>query len=238
MTHRRSGTFAAVAVFSLTVPVLAYAQSNLLVIEQTGASNTLSVDQSNASDSAVGGLRVLEADPRVGTLDLDAIGVARQDGDGNVATVVLGGDGANAGLSQSGSGNIANITGGGSSQSGVSQVGSGNRATVNVTGNLGSRGMIEQVGNGNTGRVDVAGGSRGTLVQEGDDNDRSLSVDGGADITFTQIGSGLTDATSNAAIASAVAAGATGLPTGVQVISNATSVQITQTALPGLGTGK
>ncbi|WP_152048370.1 hypothetical protein [Aureimonas psammosilenae] len=221
---------------------VATAQNNLLVIQQTGSNNTLSVDQSNASNSAIGGLELVVPDTTSGILAIDADDIARQAGDGNVASVIVNGGGANVGLQQNnangGAGNVANIRANGLSQSAIGQFGAGNRGTVTVTGDLGGRGTLLQNGDGNTGSVDVAGEGSGTLIQNGSNNTRSLNVEGSANVSVVQNGSGLSDASSNAAIASAVASGATGLPTGVQVISNATSVQITQTALPGIGSGR
>lgn len=225
----------------------ASAQSNTITIEQTGIGNTLSVDQSEASNSTVGGLTITEGDPAtytdsgdpgitatVNPLVVTTNEVARQDGVGNSADITISHDGgrayldqdtgSGAGLSGGAIGNIATIGLSADAATAVlGQAGLGNEAHINVTGDLGSSGTILQKGNDNNASLLVEGSrNAGFISQNGDNNDTGLVRVGGVDtsVTYIQQGSNLAPVTPGS---------------GVSVISNAASVTITQSSFAGAG---
>lgn len=205
---------------------LSVAQDNTLMIERKASGNTLSVARSGAGDGTVGGLELPVANAPIEVLGFDAARAARRVARNNCTKVVVGGEERRGGLAQADdrgdADNVAAITGGALPQSAVDQPGSGDRTAVSVTGDLGGRDAVPRRGDGSTGFVALRGGGSGTLVQNGNDSNRGLNVAGDTDVGIVQNDSGLTDAASNAAIASAIAR--TGrLPAGLRV---------TRTALP------
>lgn len=214
------------------------AQSNTITIEQTGVGNTLSVDQSAASNSSVGGLTFAEGDAKSYTdssdpglsATLNPLTVtsttgeaATQTGGQNSASIEISGDGGNVFLNQNNSGggslgNIASIglTGDGAAVA-LGQLGLKNEATINVSGAL-AKGTILQDGDYNKSNLSVTGsGAEGFISQKGNNNDTgTVNVSGvNTSVTYIQQGNNLSPA-------------ATGQ--GVSVISNAAAVTITQTS--------
>lgn len=202
----------------------AYAgDSNQITITQDGLANSLTVDQSQANNSIVGGTE-LNGDNR-----LSLGSSAKQLGNGNTAdlTITKDGslDGGQIGLfqsnsSQSGSPNNAIVSVLGSGLGLVSQDGEGNIANIhvegeNTTGNVSQTGNFNQVGTLSTPGLSVTGkNASGKIIQKGNGNDTALTVFGdGTSVTYTAAGDGL----------------ATTIPGGVQVISNGATVTITQT---------
>jgi hypothetical protein len=201
----------------------AYAGSNnQITIEQTGFGNNLTVDQSKASRSVVGGVLVGSGN----TLSLTD--TARQIGGGNTADLTIedldGVSGGKIGLLQNnvsktaagaGANNAAiSVLGGG--QALVSQIGGANAASLSVRG-LGATGAITQNGNRNDADLTVSGtGAQGAIEQIGNNNDLSLLVSGqGTNASYTLIGNNISNSTAGGG--------------GVQVISNGATVTITQT---------
>lgn len=186
------------------------------------AGNSLSLDQTGASNSIVAGLSIPEeGDGNSISLDdistgeeldspsgfdvfrlddpfesVDPYRPATQIGSGNSATITAIGDGADIGLYQNGIGNVATLTADGDSASAsLFQSGDDNNGTVTVTGK----------------------DSRGFLAQIGDDNVTSLNVDtDGASVSYTVEG----DATNST------------LPANVVSSSGSGQITITQTTLP------
>lgn len=245
---------------SLALAEAAGAQSNTLVIEQSGSDNALTVDQSDASDSSVAGLEpnrsrrsfvvqtgtetveTTTADgtvtkqevPVYGSVSADVLGyrnadTARQAGSGNSASIRMTGDGGAARLLQDnsrggfGDGNTASVTALNGSSVVLGQVGLANDADLNVTGAL-SNGTILQSGNRNIANLRVTGsGSSGFISQIGSNNNTGLTVTGnGTTAAYVLQGNGLRSAVAG----------------GVGVTASGTTVQITQTAMPGIGAGR
>lgn len=167
--------------------------------------NTLSVDQSTANRSAVGGpnLPVSMSPPEL-TLDMVAGGTpsaALQRGEGNVATLTMTGDGGTLLLMQdtspggalqmpgSGTSNYAEVTTIGAALGAVVQMGTGNRAELDLDN---SRGLIGQFGTDLNAKLQVGSGGQGRIVQVGHNNRTELMVSAGADVTYSQIGNNLT----------------------------------------------
>ena len=193
--------------------------NELFVIQDSLSSNTgnaLYIDQSQAVESVVAGLRDegaltldVSADPaNVGVL-LDALAPdprvpARQIGGNNAATITIAAQGGHVGLSQTHSGaggpNIANVElgalGMGSSAS-IFQDGAGNTGEITMGRDapaLSSQARLFQRGDANRGHVDVSGsGVSGTLVQSGRNNSYDLQVSGpqGTNVIWQQIGDNL-----------------------------------------------
>lgn len=233
--HRLSLFAAAFA--GIAMPALA--QQNEVYIEQRGTGNQLTIDQSEAENSRVGGLtigRVLGATPsssrrgpiltNILNIEVPTSQTALQSGGNNEATVTIQGGGAassqinDVGLVQTGLGNSASVNANGSGLLGsVAQAGLNNVATLDLLGE-GSTGSVLQVGIGNNANLSVSGGNEGLIGQFGRNNDSgTVVVDGvGTSVTVIQAGNNLAPVNGQ----------------GVSVISNAASVTITQT---GFGTG-
>lgn len=185
--------------------------NNIIVLEQSsdrvGPANVLTIDQSAADNSRVGGSL---SDPAL---------PARQAGGANTASITLGGNRAAAALTQVNTAlspvasdiNTATLIGGGFADLVLVQEGAGNTGLLTV-GAGGNAGELQQFGRLNTGTVTVSGSdARGRLIQNGSGNTYSLEVDGvGTSVEFRQVGNNLSARTP------------------VSVISNATSVTITQ----------
>lgn len=160
---------------------------DLLQISTGQTGNTLSIDQSDASNSVLAGDRL-------------SLTPARQVGDANTAALTIGdGDGGRIGFGQSGVANDAIVSILGDNALGlVQQTGLGNAANLSVTsldGTSPAEGVINQLGNRNTAALTVRGiNTSGTLVQIGSGNSNALNVDGSdASVVFTQIGRNLTN---------------------------------------------
>ncbi len=224
MTRRMNATVATVALAMLAAPAAAVAGSdNVLYLSQDGSSNTIHVDQSNASGSTVGGL-TLPSDLSVGNLtpsNLDGTNTpARQSGFNNSADVTIAGSGSGgeAGLLQDNSsspihGNTATLALGTGAFGLVAQLGDRNNANLNVSGSNAFGGIVQN-GSDNTAGLTVSdSGVTGKLVQNGDNNTAGLVVSGTPGTTVTYQVNG-----SNAYFA-----------TNAQVITNGATVLITQT---------
>lgn len=226
----------------------AAAQSNTLSIQQgdpsrPGTGNTITVDQSQAGGSTVGGLTLTQPtsrsflqveEPRGDEDAVQAVTVntlsavaqpgspARQRGDNNTASVTITGwDGFVGLLQESGTG------------------GTGNAATVNLAG--AGEALVGQIGNGNVANLTVTPAALGgTILQDGTGNNATLGVTGaGATGLVSQVGSGLTSnltvdgaGTSVSLYQDGVGQAFVGGP-GTSVISNGATVTITQTAIGG-----
>lgn len=239
-------TLAIASLAAILPAAQAMADSNILSILQEGGGNTLTVDQSQASDSKVGGLSIsntLDSLSLTGQLDAGALGTSNgtmitsgsrqmdvlratskaelpavQDGSNNSATVTLSGSNGFVGLLQ---------------QSPLN--GTGNRATVNVSGN--GQALVGQLGGNNEAKAILgAGASQAAILQKGNGNFADLSVTGSnASGQINQIGNGLNNSlsvtganTSAALIANGVS---NGTSTPVTVQSNGASVTITQSKM-------
>ena len=217
----RNATISAVLLTALCSA--AYAGSNnQITIEQTGIGNNLTVDQSKATGSVVGGVSMSSANR------LSLTNTARQTGGGNTANLTIedadGVSGGKIGLlqnnaSQAAVGTSANnvaasVLGGGLGL--VSQIGGANVADLSVRG-LGATGTINQRGHRNNAGLTVSGtGANGVINQIGNDNALDLQVSGaGTTASYTLIGNNISDTTAGGG--------------GVQVISNGATVTITQT---------
>jgi hypothetical protein len=229
----RFSLFAA-AFACMTAPALA--QTNEVYIEQRGVGNQLTLDQSEAENSRVGGLTIgrvlgvpadaLQRRPllrNVLNISVPNSQAALQSGTSNsavidVSTPTSGSAATNdVGLLQSGFGNSATVTAEGSALIGsVTQTGSLNAATLNLSGD-GSIGSILQAGSNNDASLAVTGGGSGFIGQAGNNINGALSVDG-TTASLIQVGNNLAFQPNQS----------------VSVISSAASVTITQTAF---GTG-
>lgn len=151
----------ATAVFGLLlcgVPS-ALAEGNKLFIIQNGSGNDLTIDQSRANGSIVGGV---SEDGSALVPDEDSAAV--QEGDGNRVDVVIEGDDGRAFFSQ---------------RSGAPLAGVSNDATISVTD--GSTASILQDGSGNVADLNVSGeGTLGSIFQRGFGNESGLTVSGSA----------------------------------------------------------
>lgn len=191
--------------------------------------NSLSIDQSGASNSLVAGPSLPALLPYLGlTLDAAASSSLRpafQRGEGNEATVTMTGDGGSLLLLQdtspgtplqmpgSGTSNVAVVTTTGAALGAVIQMGTGNNAGL-VLDN--SRGLIGQFGTNLRANLDVEAGGNGQIIQIGNRSTAELSVPAGASATYVQMGNDL----------------GTAGQTGVQVITttNPGTITINQTA--------
>jgi hypothetical protein len=189
--------------------------------------NSLSVDQSRASNSLVLGPNQAMTSALEGkTLTLNGLQFASdgpdrpalQRGEGNSATVVITGDGGQLQLLQdnskagTSSGNKAEATLAEGALGGVFQLGDGNEATLKVDP-LG-KGLIAQNGNGNFANLVVHGGGEGQIIQNGNANNQPLTVNSNTTVMVTQNGNGLQPVGT----------------TGIQVFStNPGTISITQT---------
>jgi hypothetical protein len=221
-TMTRNITMSAILLVALCGTAYA-GNNNQITIKQDGFANSLTVDQSEASNSIVGGTE-LNGDNR-----LSLGSSAKQLGNGNTADLTIkkdgGLDGGQIGLfqsnsSQSGSPNDAIVSVLGNGLGLVSQDGEGNIANIhvggeNTTGNVSQTGNFNRVGTLTQPGLSVKGkNASGSIIQNGNGNDTALTVFGdGTSVTYTAAGDGL----------------ATTIPGGVQVISNGATVTITQT---------
>lgn len=239
-------TLAIASLVAILPAAQAMADSNTLSILQEGGGNTLTVDQSQASGSKVGGLSIGEAIERqslTGQLDAGALGTSNntlitsgsqkidalrahtqpdlpavQNGSDNSAIVTLSGSKGFVGLLQKSPLN-----------------GTGNRATVNVSGN--GQALIGQLGENNEAKAILgAGASQAAILQKGDGNLADLSVTGSnARGQINQIGNGLNNSLSVTGANTSAALIANGVsnstPTPVTVQSNGASVTITQSKM-------
>lgn len=181
---------ALVAVALASSPVLA--DGNTVYLSQTGDRNTISVDQSRASNSVVRG---------TGQARGGSGNAAAQIGDGNAATIDVVGDGGDVRLLQRDDGNRANITietlAGALVPSSVSvmQDGPGNESLVDIRGRN-STGSVSQDGRDNYARLTVAGSNAsGTVRQIGNRNNFGFEVGSGTNVNFQQIGNGFNSST-------------------------------------------
>ena len=221
-TMTRNITMSAILLVALCGTAYA-GDNNQITIKQDGFDNSLTVDQSQANNSIVGGTE-LNGDNR-----LSLGSSAKQLGNGNTAdlTITKDGslDGGQIGLfqsnsSQSGLPNDAIVSVLGNGLGLVSQDGEGNIANIhvegeNTTGNVSQTGNFNKVGTLSTPGLSVTGkNASGSITQNGDGNDIGLAVIGnGTTASYTINGNGMT----------------TPAPGGVQVISNGATVTITQT---------
>lgn len=180
----------------------AVAQSNELFIIQDGSDNQLTVDQSDASDSRIGGLIL---DPGVGTVSIQSLPdpvlqtdtAATQTGSGNEIDVTIAGSLGQVFFSQTApvtapaSTNSATIDVTGPASAGLLQDGLGNVADLEVVGN-GAAGGIVQLGDRNKAGLSVRGADA-LILQNGNDNTATgLSVDAASSgFVLQQIGDGL-----------------------------------------------
>ena len=168
--------------------------------------NTLSIDQSAALNSSLGGIGANLVGSIEGILAGQLGGndplTATQRGEGNAATLKLTGSGGQLQLFQSSSpsapwvpggavgDNQATITAAGYSLGGVIQVGSLNQAALTLDN---SRGLVTQLGTELSATLDVKPGGTGTVIQQGNRSTiGTLEVAAGTSVTYTQIGDGLT----------------------------------------------
>lgn len=213
----------------------AVAQNNEASLEQRGSGNELTIDQTNAVGSSVGGLTIERLTPPVAgfvrPLIANALSInvppsqrTLQLGSDNQAAIDISSSGGNApndvGMVQSGVLNSAtvNLDGSGLLAS-IAQAGFDNEATLNLR-DSGSRGTIVQVGTGNEAELRVSGGNEGYVGQFGNRNNAgTVTVEGpDAAVTYIQIGNNLQPASN----------------TGVSVFTNAGAVTITQTGFGGV----
>ncbi|WP_412504386.1 hypothetical protein [Roseovarius sp. SYSU LYC5161] len=183
--------------------------NNAFVIQETPPNvsdgNSLSIDQSGASNSSVAGVSRNSVDPNDATniislapapdetqflsiedplISFDPNGAATQSGIGNSASIVAGSD-TQVGMFQSGDYNDGSIDAG-SGQVLLYQEGNNNSGTLSTAGGA-SRASLLQEGNNNVGTVAVVGtDAEGLLTQVGDGNNTSLDVTtAGASVSFT-----------------------------------------------------
>lgn len=186
--------------------------------------NTLRVDQSNASNSRVGG-------PTSNSLALEPLEPSNVDdnalqiGSGNQGDITIEGDRGVVSFVQSGNGsavgtnNIATVNlGAGATLAAIEQLGTGNNANLDVSGN-GSDGSIFQQGLNNQATLTVTDGASGTINQRNNNNSANLVVGGTPDaaVTLNQNG-GRTFDSENPSVNSPA----------IQVFTNTTGVTITQ----------
>ena len=166
--------------------------------------NTLSIDQSAATDSTVRGIGT----ELTGKLPFYLLGaltandplVAQQRGESNSAELTLAGSGGELQLYQSvGAGaswmpygaiadNKAVLAAASGALGGVLQIGSGNLATLKLGDN--ATGLVSQFGSKLTSDLDVGAGGHGTVVQVGSNSTTgTVTVAPGTTLIYTQIGS-------------------------------------------------
>jgi len=190
---------------------------NILVIEQTGVANQLTVDQSKATRSRVLGAAIGPSGPtfqpitqpeelvdqsdgpRVFPVYYSPQDRAFQGGTRNTADITVSGSGGTVRLFQNnvsaGSaalGNAASITLSGNGVAIVGQQGDANKALLSVSGAK-SGGSILQLGNGNRADLSVSTGATALISQEGNNNSSGqVSIQGSeANVTYIQRGDGL-----------------------------------------------
>jgi hypothetical protein len=215
---------------------MANADQNRVYIEQSDDSNSLFIDQTDAVGSTVGGLTIQTSSVSavdlntLNNLEIDSLGfapadVAVQSGGGNEADVIISGSNGTVRLYQSNPNfdpgtNSASVNLDGNGLAAIGQVGFGNTALLTVS-DSGSSGTILQSGNENKANLGVSRGNTGLISQVGNNNTTTLDVDGvETSVSYFVQGNNLT---------------AINPQQGVQVLSNASSVTITQTSIVGGG---
>lgn len=207
----------AAAIVAIATPSLA-GSNNIVNIRQENISgqpgNTLSIDQSQADNSAVIGLTesqigftstlsretVLENEQLLSifpAMPAPADPAALQLGANNSATVVITGDGSVARLQQGADGapssnNTAEIeiVGIGSSGTVVQGGLGGNEATLEISADS-AAGLIGQFGANLTATLNVAPNATGRILQKGTGSEAALDVQSNSTVTYTQIGDNL-----------------------------------------------
>jgi len=200
-----------------TTPLPGSNQIFVLQDSTSGSGNTLFVDQSGARNSLVTG-------------NSSGTAPATQFGSNNSAEVSIVGDGGRLILNQGtaaapGTGNQAFATLSGSNPLGtIQQLGTDNIANLTIDGL--ATGELFQDGEGNDGALTVTGNNAfGRLEQIGSNLEQALTVTGNnTEVTFTLTGNALAPVTANNS--------GTATQGGVQVITNANSVTISQSAFP------
>jgi hypothetical protein len=229
---------------AIVAPLLpAHAQDNKLTILQSGAGNTLFVDQTKAQNSTVGGLKLN------GGSGITLTEQAEQLGGNNAANIAIEGDGGNVYLFQnntagaSGPSNTATINARGGGSALVAQDGTNNRANLTVQGSLTQptlmvgaqpiHGAIIQRGADNVGTVVTGPQSDGLLVQNGSNNQAALDIAAsapGTNVVFTQNGSNLNSATAAQVFTTAVGGTVSVTQTGFGSVTTQGAVTVNQTA--------
>lgn len=207
--------------FGLSSASLVHAgESNTIYIKQespagSSTGNSLSIDQSDASNSLVAGPSLRTLLPFAGlSLDSAFQGTqkpALQRGEGNSASITIsdirdensGNVVSNRGIllllqdtspgralqqPNNGTSNVANATLAGESLGAIIQMGTGNDATLNLNN---ANGLIGQFGTDLRASLAVTPGGSGQVVQVGNNNDVAVEVSGGGSASYTQIGSNL-----------------------------------------------
>lgn len=174
---------------------------NSIIVQQTGESNSLRVDQSAAQNSLVAGVPPsnnfgLQLDPASDEGSFFVFGdVGTDNVDSNTLSIVDSGTAA----IQDGTNNSADITlSGAATFAGLRQVGDRNNASITVGGGSSSSsdnsgGIIVQQGDDNIGSVRVDGTNAfGELIQIGDTNDTAFTVTSpNSNVSFTVIGNNI-----------------------------------------------
>ncbi|WP_343313479.1 hypothetical protein AAIB41_00020 [Brucella sp. BE17] len=189
-----------------------FADENVLKIIQTSPSgalegNILSLDQSLATGSLVAGptQQMIEG-ALASRLNVDYLyrqdpasaPSALQTGQGNIATLIMEGEGSQFLLLQDNSaggalGNLAQLSAFGANSLGaVLQIGDGNDASLTVGSD--ATGLIVQNGSHNSNSLSVGSGGSGEIIQNGNGNNFSMSVAGNTSVTITQNGNNLSPA--------------------------------------------
>ncbi|WP_206454402.1 hypothetical protein [Aurantimonas marina] len=173
----------------------ASAQQNTLTIEQSGDGNSLFVDQSLASNSRVGGLKV-DGSGELPNLDagvpISLTDTAVQSGGNNRATITIRNDGGGVFLDQRNNGagvNEANVTSSNGGVGVVAQNGTGNFAELQVDGNQPSP-LSLPFTRPLLGGTTETGAINGAVIQNGDDNSASLATGLQTSGAIVQNGSG------------------------------------------------
>lgn len=196
---------------------------NVLYLTQTGSGNTISVDQSSADDSQVGGFERIGAPTDVAvTFEAAAdpsTAPALQQGTDNSVAIIVTGQGSSVFLQQDNSTDFAPTSNQGSvtvngdnAFAALSQIGSGNTATLLVDGDASSAALLQN-GDLNDAELSVpASDVSATLIQNGNNNSTELNVSayGNPNVSYTLNGSNVSTTTP------------------VQVFSNGASVSIQQ----------
>lgn len=182
------------------------ADNNTVLVRQespfgTASGNTLSIDQSAATNARLIGPRA----NLMGTLGAETLAIlsgqdsansaALQRGENNVATVSMSGDGGELQLLQTtssingvGGGNRAELVAANAALGGLIQIGEFNNATLTLND---GQGLIAQTGSQNWASLTVNGASsQASLSQVGDFNNGQMVVGSGGSATLLQIGNG------------------------------------------------
>ncbi|SNY93692.1 hypothetical protein SAMN04515647_4004 [Cohaesibacter sp. ES.047] len=231
---RRAGILGALTLCAfMTFPASA-GEKNVLILEQQGTRNSVTVDQTNASQSQVGGVEIIEgaafSDTEFNVLSLDlqpntaAENPILQLGADNVADITVDGVGGAVFLQQGANINDGNNTATidinttGDSLAAILQAGSNNNAGLTVIGNT-TEGRILQLGDNNDAQLQVgldglpANGAQATVTQDGNNNTTNVQVVG----------------ISNGQYSYTVQANGTTTSVPVTIQTNGASVSVTQT---------